>query len=70
MDSYIFYKKFIKDLRGDRILYYGGDIPAFSPSLRKQAGSGGAVWADAGTIIPWNVYMNYGDKNLLKNLIH
>ena len=66
MDSYIFYKKFLKDIRGDQTMYYGGDIPAFSPSLKKQSIYGGAVWADAATIIPWNLYLNYGDKNLLK----
>jgi len=37
-----------------------------SPSLKHQLFNGGAVWADAGTIIPWNLYMNYGDKMLLK----
>ena len=67
MDSYIFYKKFLKDLRGDQTMYYEGDIPCYSPSLKKQAAKGGAVWADAGTIVPWNIYLNYGDKNLLKN---
>ena len=67
MDSYIFYKKFMKDLRGDQLLYYDGNIPAFSPSMKNQAGQGGAVWSDAGTIVPWNIYLNYGDKNLLKN---
>ena len=66
MDSYIFYKKYLKDLRGDQILYYRGNIPAFSPSLKKQAIDGGAVWSDVGTILPWNLYMNYGDKKLLK----
>ena len=66
MDSYIFYKKFLKDLRGDQLLYYRGGIPSFSPSLKKQAGYGGAVWSDAGTIVPWNLYMNYGDVELLK----
>ena len=66
MDSYIFYKKFLKDLRGDQILYYDGNIPAFSPSLKNQAGQGGAVWSDAGTIIPWNLYLNYGDIKLLQ----
>ena len=66
MDAYIFYKKFIKDIRGDQTLYFGRDIPSYSPSLKRQAGVGGAVWADAGTIIPWKVYMHYGDKNLLK----
>ena len=66
MDSYIFYKKYIIDLRGDQINYYNGDIPDFSPSLKHQACSAGAVWSDAGTIIPWNLYLNYGDKQLLK----
>ena len=67
MDSYNFYKKYMKDLRGDQTMYFNGDIPMFSPSLKNQADNGGAVWADAGTIIPWVVYMNYGDKALLKN---
>ena len=66
MDSYIFYKKFLKDLRGDQILYYDGNIPAFSPSLKNQANQGGAVWSDVGTILPCNIYLNYGDINLLK----
>ena len=65
MDSYIFYKKFMNDLRGDQILYFEGDIAAYSPSLKMQAMHGGAVWSDAGTIIPWNIYLNYGDINLL-----
>ena len=70
MDTYIFYKKFLQDLRGDQTMYFNGDIPMYSPSLKKEAGEGGAVWADAGTIIPWNLYLNYGDKNLLeKNYI-
>ena len=67
MDSYIFYKKFMKDLRGDQLLYYKGNIPVFSPSMRKQAFENSAVWSDIGTILPWNIYLNYGDINLLKN---
>ena len=65
MDSYIFFKKYMNDIRGDQIMYYFGDIPAYSPSLKEQVGSGGAVWSDAATIIPWNFYLYYGDKNLL-----
>ena len=65
MDSYILFKKHMIDLRGDQIMYYYGDIPAYSPSLKMQINNGGAVWADAATIIPWNFYMNYGDKYLL-----
>ena len=46
MDSYIFYRKFMNDLRGDQIMYLNGDIPSFSPSLKPQANNGGSVWAD------------------------
>ena len=67
MDSYIFYKKYLNDLRGDQTMYFNGDIPMYCPSLKKEAGEGGAVWADAGTIIPWNLYLNYGDKSLLES---
>ena len=48
-------------------MYYNGDIAPYSPSIKKERKSGGAVWADAGTIVPWNLYLNYGDKNLLKH---
>jgi alpha-L-rhamnosidase len=65
MDSYLFYKKYMFDLRGDQTMYYLGKIPAYSPSLKDQANEGGAVWADAATIIPWNFYLNYGDKRIL-----
>lgn len=66
MDCYSFYKKYMQDLRADQQMYYNGDIPMYSPSLKHEAGNGGAVWADAGTIIPWNVFKYYGDKELLK----
>ncbi len=66
MDSYVFYKKFIKDMREEQVAYYDGDFPMWCPSMKKKCQNGGAVWADAGAIIPWNIYMNYGDKNLLE----
>ncbi|SEV99193.1 alpha-L-rhamnosidase [[Clostridium] fimetarium] len=65
MDCFNFYKKYMKDLRYDQSTYYEGDIPMYSPSIKKMAGKGGAVWADAGTIVPWNVYQAYGDAQLL-----
>jgi len=66
MDCRDFYRKYMRDLREDQVRYYGGDIAAYSPSLKGEAIHGGAVWADAGTIIPWNVWMNYGDETLLR----
>ena len=65
MDSYFIFRKYLYDLRGEQINYYEGDIPSYCPSLKKRARKGGSVWADAATIIPWNLYLNYGDKNTL-----
>ena len=65
-DCKAFYRKYMQDLRADQTRHYGGDIPAYSPSLQGEAVHGGAVWADAATIIPWHVYMNYGDIDLLR----
>lgn len=65
MDCKDFYRKFMRDMRADQTLYYHGDIPMYTPSVKGMAGPGGAVWADAGIIIPWNVYQFYGDKDLL-----
>lgn len=66
MDCKDFYRKYMRDMRVDQQRYYDGDIPAYSPSIKGEAIHGGAVWADAGAIIPWNVYMNYGDAELLR----
>ena len=66
MDCREFYRKYMRDLREDQQRYYQGDLPAYSPSLQGEAIHGGAVWADAGTIIPWHVYQNYGDLSLLR----
>ena len=37
MNLYIFYKKYMNDLRGDQTIYYDRDIPDFYQSLKKQA---------------------------------
>ena len=66
MDCYPFYKKFMTDMRADQRMYYNGDIPMFCPSLKGKAGPGGPAWADAATILPWRVYMAYGDMALLR----
>ena len=65
MDCREFYRKFIRDMREDQVRYLDGDVPKYSPSLRGLAGHGGAVWADAGVIIPWEVYQTYGDRERL-----
>lgn len=66
MNAKLFYKKFLQDLRADQTRFYKGLLPAYSPSLEGSAREGGAVWADAGTIIPLCVYEEYGDKEQLE----
>lgn len=61
-----FYRKYMWDLRADQTMYFDGNIPMYSPSVRKEGGIGGAVWSDAAVIVPWTVYMHYGDKALLR----
>lgn len=65
-DCFAMYDKFMTDLRADQTAYFSGDVPMYSPSLKREAGNGGAVWADAATILPQNVYLFYGDKELLQ----
>lgn len=65
-DCYPFYKKYIRDLCDDQTLYYSGDFPMYSPSLRATPPAGGAVWADCGVILPWKIYEFYGDIVLLQ----
>ena len=64
-EAYGFYKKFMADMMYDQNTYYGGDFPMYSPSLKGCAGHGGAIWADAGVIVPWELFRTYRDKKLL-----
>lgn len=67
MDCKDFYCKYMHDLRADQTMYYGGNIPQYSPSLKcSDKTPGGAVWSDVATIVPWTVYMHYGDRALLE----
>lgn len=64
MDSYAFYSKYGYDLareQEDR----GGMVPMVVPAVNVPGG-GSSAWADAATIIPWNVYLHYGDKGILE----
>jgi len=60
-----FFKKWLNDLKADQ--YEDGRVPAVIPITLKRANDGSAGWADAATIIPWDYYTAYGDKELLRN---
>lgn len=64
MDTYAFYTKYGKDLYAEQIKL-GGSVPDVVP-VAHFPGDASTAWADAATIIPWNVYLHYGDKNILR----
>ena len=45
-----------------------GAIPWVIPDVLSsgESGAGSAGWADAGTIIPWTLYLAYGDTRILE----
>ena len=60
-----FFTKWLGDLSADQAP--NGSIPPFVPDYRTNGGQGmGATgWADAGVIIPWTIYLAYGDERIL-----
>ena len=61
-----FYRKYLWDMRAEQDAL-GGSVPNVVPRLKQGliAGHGASPWADAGVIIPWNVFLHYGSKTLL-----
>jgi alpha-L-rhamnosidase len=65
-----FFTKWMKDLSADQASTGTGSVPHVIPNVLGNAGwaaGGSAGWADASTIIPWEMYQVYGDKRILEN---
>ena len=60
-----FFAKWLKDLSADQ--NDNGSIPFVIPNVLGPGAAGSAGWADAGTIIPWETYLLYGDKKILED---
>jgi len=60
-----FFAKWLKDLATDQ--QPDGRVPFVIPNVLKATDGGSAGWADAATIIPWNMYLAYGDKKILQD---
>jgi alpha-L-rhamnosidase len=59
-----FFAKWLKDVAADQSP--AGVVPFVIPNcLGFTQGSTG--WADVSTVIPWNMYLAYGDKRILQN---
>jgi alpha-L-rhamnosidase len=69
MNVHNFFTKWLKDVSADQ--YTNGSIPFVIPNVlgnNATSGPGGSTgWADVCTIIPWNMYLAYGDKRILEN---
>lgn len=58
-----FFKKWMGDLRA--MQKKSGSIPSFVPIKSDDTG-GSSAWADVATILPWQMYLTYGSKELLR----
>ncbi|HHV12347.1 MAG TPA: family 78 glycoside hydrolase catalytic domain [Clostridiales bacterium] len=72
MDTAAFYRKYMKDINEEQ-KRLDGRVPFIVPRVRARDMEGkpehdttSAAWSDAATIIPWTMYLYYGDKNLLR----
>lgn len=57
-----FFTKWLQDLKADQI---NGLVPHVIPNILGNGGNS-AGWADVATIVPWNMYLAYGDKQILE----
>lgn len=67
MDVAGFYTKWLKDVAADQL--ESGSVPYVIPDVLSRDGKpagGAAGWADAAVIIPWTMYLTYGDKRVLE----
>lgn len=59
-----FFAKWMKDVAADQL--ENGSVPFVIPNVLGAGSAGSTGWADAATIIPWNMYLAYGDKKILE----
>lgn len=65
MDVAGFFTKWMKDVASDQLK--NGSIPFVVPNVLNENDAGSTGWGDVATIIPWNMYIAYGDKEILAN---
>ncbi|HUS02815.1 MAG TPA: glycoside hydrolase family 78 protein [Chitinophagaceae bacterium] len=65
MQAHNFFAKWLKDVAADQGA--DGRVPFVIPNVLGPNAGGSAGWADAATIIPWNIYLAYADKKVLED---
>ena len=74
MNTYTFYSKWLADVAADQTPE--GGVPHVVPNIEegktdgnwllRQGPHSAAAWADAAVIVPWTLYLMYGDKAVLE----
>lgn len=64
MDVSAFFSKYCYDLMKEQQAL-GGTVPVVIPKHDVEQ-TGSCAWGDAATIIPWNMYIRYGDISILE----
>jgi alpha-L-rhamnosidase len=68
LDVAAFFTKWLRDLAADQ--HENGSVPHVIPDVLTRPGNpaaGAAGWADAAVIIPWTMYLTYGDRRILED---
>ena len=65
MEVHNFFSKWMKDVAADQS--ENGMVPFVIPNVLGPKAGGSAGWADASTIIPWNMWLAYGDPKILED---
>ncbi|MBS1656437.1 MAG: family 78 glycoside hydrolase catalytic domain, partial [Bacteroidetes bacterium] len=60
-----FFNKWMKDVAADQ--YANGSVPFVIPNVLGPNSGGSTGWADVSVIIPWNMYLAYGDTQIVRN---
>jgi alpha-L-rhamnosidase len=68
MDVAAFFTKWMKDVAADQ--FPSGSVPHVVPNVlgefQGQQPGGSAAWGDVAVIIPWTMYLTYGDRRILE----
>jgi alpha-L-rhamnosidase len=59
-----FFRKWLHDLKAEQA-GLGGGVPFVVPNILSDKAQSSAAWGDAAVIVPWTLYLCYGDKHIL-----
>ena len=64
-DTHNFFSKWLKDVAADQ--QPDGMIPWVIPNVLRPRNGASTGWADVATIVPWNMWLAYGDRRILED---